>query len=82
MSIEKSTVSARVSDTLKKIVIDSEYTHKDAYELGAGLIAINKANETRTQLEHNPKYKKKIKENKAKMLRDRKRKLEEELKKL
>lgn len=79
---QKSTVSARVSDTLKKVVKDSEYSHKEAYELGAGLIAINKAEETKEQLEHDPEYEKTIKEKKSKLLRAKKRKLEEELKDL
>lgn len=79
---QKSTVSARVSDTLKKVVKDSEYSHKEAYELGAGLIAINKAEETKEQLEHDPEYEKTIKEKKTKLLRAKKRKLEEELKDL
>lgn len=76
---EKSTISARVSNTLKKIVVDSEYSHKEAYELGAGLIAVNKAEETKTELEHDPTYEKTIKEKKTKLLRDKKRKLEKEL---
>lgn len=76
---EKSTISARVSNTLKKIVVDSEYSHKEAYELGAGLIAVNKAEETKTELEHDPTYEKTIKEKKSKLLRDKKRKLEKEL---
>ena len=36
---EKTNISARVDITLKKIVEDSTFTHKDAYELGAKLIA-------------------------------------------
>ena len=32
---EKTNISARVDITLKKIVEDSTFTHKDAYELGA-----------------------------------------------
>ena len=36
---EKTNISARVEITLKKIVEGSTFTHKDAYELGAKLIA-------------------------------------------
>ena len=68
----KSTISARVSNTLKEVVVDSEYSHKEAYELGAGLIAVNKAEETKTELEHDPTYEKAIREKKKleKELRD------------
>ena len=41
---EKTNISAKVEMTLKKIVEDSTFTHKDAYELGAKLIAIVYAN--------------------------------------
>ena len=40
---EKTNISARVEITLKKIVEDSAFTHKDAYELGAKLIAMGNA---------------------------------------
>ena len=43
MYIKKSTASARVPDVIKEIVKDSEYSHKDAYLLGAGLLCIGKA---------------------------------------
>ena len=43
---EKTNISARVEITLKKIVEDSTFTHKDAYELGAKLIAMGNAEET------------------------------------
>ena len=39
-------ISARVEITLKKIVEDSSFTHKDAYELGAKLIAMGEAENT------------------------------------
>ena len=42
---EKTNISARVDLTLKKIVEESTFNHKDAYELGAKLIAIIKQNE-------------------------------------
>ena len=43
---EKTNISARVEITLKKIVEESSFTHKDAYELGAMLIAIGDAEDT------------------------------------
>ena len=43
MITEKTNISARVEITLKKIVEDSSFTHKDAYELGAKLIAMGEA---------------------------------------
>ena len=42
MLLEKTNISARVEITLKKIVEDSTFTHKDAYELGAKIIAMGK----------------------------------------
>ena len=46
MLLEKTNISARVEITLKKIVEDSAFTHKDAYELGAKLIAMGNAEDT------------------------------------
>ena len=46
MTIEKCNVSARVEGTLKRIVTESDFTHKDAYELGAKIIAKGNAEET------------------------------------
>ena len=46
MLLEKTNISARVEITLKKIVEDSTFTHRDAYELGAKLIARGNAEET------------------------------------
>ena len=43
MRTEKTNISARVEITLKKIVEESSFTHKDAYELGAMIIAIGDA---------------------------------------
>ena len=45
---EKTNISARVEITLKKIVEESSFTHKDAYELGAMLIAIGDAQGNKT----------------------------------
>ena len=53
---EKTNISARVEITLKKIVEESSFTHKDAYELGAMLIAICNAKETLTLIHNNPNY--------------------------
>lgn len=41
MLTEKTNISARVEITLKKIVEESSFTHKDAYELGAKLVRVN-----------------------------------------
>ena len=79
MTIQKSNISARVSDTLKIIVQDSEYTHKEAYEIGAKLIAANKAEIIINELEHDEACKKAIREKKTKLLKDKKHKLEKEL---
>lgn len=43
---EKTNISARVEITLKQIVDESTFNHKDAYELGAKLIAIGDAEKT------------------------------------
>jgi len=42
----KTNISARVEITLKQIVDESIFNHKDAYELGAKLIAIGDAEKT------------------------------------
>lgn len=42
----KTNISARVEITLKQIVDESIFNHKDAYELGAKLIAIADAEKT------------------------------------
>ena len=39
MKIRKENISARVSCALKKIVVDSDFSHREAYELGAKIIA-------------------------------------------
>lgn len=46
MLLKKTNISARVGITLKKIVEDYSFTHKDAYELGAKLIAMGNAEDT------------------------------------
>lgn len=59
---EKTNISTRVEITLKKIVEESSFTHKDAYELGAMLIAIGDAEDTITLIHNNPNYQKVMKQ--------------------
>lgn len=59
---EKTNISTRVEITLKKIVEESSFTHKDAYELGALLIAIGDAEDTITLIHNNPNYQKVMKQ--------------------
>ena len=82
MLLEKTNISARVGITLKKIVEDSVFTHKDAYELGAKLIAMGNAEETIIQINRNPDFEKIIKETEYKLIEARKQELERELKDL
>ena len=58
---EKTNISARVDLTLKKIVEESAFNHKDAYELGAKLIAIGDAEETMEIIDSDPVLQKLIK---------------------
>ncbi len=82
MLLEKTNISARVEITLKKIVEDSEFTHKDAYELGAKLIAIGDAEETLTFISRNPDFERIIKQTEYRLIEARKQELERELKDL
>lgn len=82
MTIEKSNVSARVESTLKRIVNESDFTHKDAYELGAKLIAKGNAEETLTSMKSDSDLEKRIKETEYEILEERKNELERELKDL
>ena len=82
MIIEKSNVSARVESTLKRIVNESDFTHKDAYELGAKLIAKGNAEETLTSMKSDSDLEKRIKETEYEILEERKNELERELKDL
>jgi len=59
--------------TLKKIVEDSTFTHKDAYELGAKLIAIGDAEETMTLIDNDPVLQKIIKQNEYRLIQAKKR---------
>ena len=79
---EKTNISARVEMTLKQIVDDSTFTHKDAYELGAKLIAIGDAEETMEIIDSNPVLQKLIKQNEYKIIQVKKEQLEKELKDL
>ena len=62
MLTEKTNISARVEITLKKIVEDSSFTHKDAYELGAKLIAMGEAENTIMEINNNSAYERIIKQ--------------------
>lgn len=79
MIIENTNISARVSSTLKEIVNDSDFSHKDAYEIGAKLITLGVARETNNSLDKNPELKRKLNEKEYKQIQERKRKLEKEL---
>ena len=82
MTPEKTNISARVEITLKKIVEESSFTHKDAYELGAMLIAIGDAQKTMTSIHNNPDFQKIMKQREYKLIEERKRQLERELRNL
>ena len=82
MLAEKTNISARVEITLKKIVEDSSFTHKDAYELGAKLIAIGNAEETIALINTNPEYERIMKETEYHLIEARKLELERELRDL
>ena len=79
---EKTNISARVEMTLKKIVEDSTFTHKDAYELGAKLIAIGDAEETMELIDNDPVLQKVIKQNEYQLIQAKKEQLEKELRDL
>lgn len=82
MLLEKTNISARVEMTLKKIVEESNFTHKEAYELGAKLIAMGNAEETIIRINNNPSFDKIIKQTEYKLIEARKAELERELKDL
>ena len=79
MVIQKTTISARVELTLKSIVENSVFSHKDAYELGAKLIAIGDAEDTMSQIDRNPIFKEIIRRTEYRLLEARKVELEKEL---
>ena len=82
MITEKTNISARVEITLKKIVEESSFNHKDAYELGAMLIAIDEAQQTLTLIHNNPNYQKIMKQTEYRLIEERKHQLERELRNL
>ncbi len=79
---EKTNISARVEITLKKIVEDSAFTHKDAYELGAKLIAIGDAEDTLAVINTNPDFERIMKQTEYGLIEARKQELERELRDL
>ena len=82
MLSEKTNISARVEITLKKIVEDSAFTHKDAYELGAKMIAMGNAEETLMLISRSPDFEKIIKQTEYSLIEARKNQLEKELRDL
>ncbi|WP_406535777.1 hypothetical protein [Methanobrevibacter sp.] len=82
MLTEKTNISARVEITLKKIVEDSSFTHKDAYELGAKLIAMDEAENTIMEINNNSTYERIIKQTEHRLIEARKLELERELREL
>ena len=82
MLLEKTNISARVEITLKKIVEDSAFTHKDAYELGAKLIAMGNAEETIALINAYPDFERIIKQTEYSLIEARKQELERELRDL
>lgn len=79
MLLEKTNISARVEITLKKIVEDSAFTHKDAYELGAKLISMGNVEDTLALINTNPDFEKIIKQTEYRLIEARKKELEKEL---
>ena len=75
-------ISARVEITLKKIVEDSAFTHKDAYELGAKMIAMDNAEETLMLISRSHDFEKIIKQTEYRLIEARKNQLEKELRDL
>ena len=82
MLTEKTNISARVEITLKKIVEDSSFTHKDAYELGAKIIAMGEAENTIMEINNNSAYERIIKQTEHRLIEARKLELERELRDL
>ncbi|WP_400253032.1 hypothetical protein [Methanobrevibacter smithii] len=65
---EKTNISARVEITLKQIVDESIFNHKDAYEIGAKLIAIGDAEKTIELIGSDPVLQKLIKQNEYQLI--------------
>ena len=66
----------------KKIVEDSSFTHKYAYELGAKLIAMGEAENTIIKINNNTAYERIIKQTEHRLIEARKLELERELRDL
>ena len=79
MENENTNISARVPCVLKRIVKESDFTHKDAYELGAKLIATGDAEETIITMNSNPDLKERIKTIEFDLANERMTKLKREL---
>lgn len=82
MKLNKASVSARVKSPLKLIVMESSFTHGDAYELGAKLIATGDANKTIDDIDENPDLLERIKKIEYKIINEQKTELEKELDRL
>ena len=65
---DKTNISARVEITLKQIVDESTFNHKDAYELGAKLIAIGDEEKTIELIDSDPVLQKLIKQNEYQLI--------------
>ena len=79
MNFENTNVSARVSSTLKKIVTDSDFSHKDAYELGAKIIASGEGAKVKFEQERKKELNKIIMKRKYRQIKDKEKELEKEL---
>lgn len=82
MLTEKTNISARVEITLKKIVEDSAFTHKDAYKLGAKLIVMVNAEDTLLLINIVPDFERIIKQTEYRLIEARKEELERGLRDL
>lgn len=82
MLLKKTNISARVGITLKNIVEDYSFTHKDAYGLGAKLIAMGNAEDTLALINTNLDFERIIKETEYRLIEARKLELEMELRDL
>lgn len=82
MLLKKTNISARVGITLKKIVEDYSFTHKDAYELEAKLIAMGNAEDTLALINTSLDFERIIKETEYRLIEARKLELERELRDL
>ena len=79
MESNNTNISARVPCVLKRIVKESDFTHKDAYELGAKLIATGDAKETIITMNSNPHLEKRLKKMEYVLTNEKMTKLKREL---